>query len=113
MSEITYENVLLQAQQLPWQAKQKLLQTLAEDLRPQPSRETLQPLPWKDRSREYQWLKDHAKNYVGQWVALEGDELIAHGATAIEVLAVATASGIERPLLIQVEDPDSPPSVGF
>ena len=113
MTEITYENVLGQVQRLPWREKQRLLQTLAEDLPSLSRQETLKPLPWKDRNREYQWLKDHTGEYVGQWVALEGDELVAQGATAVEVLAVAKATGIERPLLIQVEDPDSPPSAGL
>ncbi|MCI0388126.1 MAG: hypothetical protein MOB07_05070 [Acidobacteria bacterium] len=27
------------------------------------------PLPYKDRSREYEWLKEHSREYARQWVA--------------------------------------------
>lgn len=70
------------------------------------------PVPYKDRSREYEWLKEHAREYACQWVALEGNQLIAHGMNASEVFAAADASGIERPFFVQVEDPDGPPFAG-
>src|SRR5262245_56814410 len=86
MSEITFESVLIQARQLPWLERQRQLKALAEE--PEADRKKPHPkrVPWKDRSREYQWLRDHAREYVGQWVALEGDQLVASGATAVEVL---------------------------
>lgn len=113
MSEITFESVLTQARQLPWLEQQMLLQALAEEPATDQKKSHPKRLPWKDRSREYQWLKDHAREYVGQWVALEGDQLVASGATAVEVLDVAKAAGIDRPLIVQVEDPDGPPFAGF
>jgi len=44
---------------------------------------------WKDRSREYQWLQEHAREYADQWVALEGEQLVEHGANGAEVLIAA------------------------
>src|SRR2546422_8051706 len=70
------------------------------------------PVPYKDRSREYEWLKEYAREYARQWVALEGDQLIAHGMNAAEVFAAADASGVERPFFVHVEDPDGPPFAG-
>jgi hypothetical protein len=32
-----------------------------------------------DRTSDFQWLKDHGDEYRGQWVALFGGELLAHG----------------------------------
>ena len=31
------------------------------------------------RERERRWLDDHRDEYLGQWVALEGDRLLASG----------------------------------
>jgi hypothetical protein len=39
-----------------------------------------------DRSAELRWLDEHAEEYRGQWVALLGSELLAHG-TLDEVTA--------------------------
>jgi hypothetical protein len=70
------------------------------------------PVPYKDRSREYEWLKEHAREYARQWVALEGDQLISYGSNAAEVFAAADASGVERPFFVHIEDPDGPPFAG-
>ncbi len=117
MSEINLENILAQAQRLPPGQRQRLIELLSRESSPPPQKERGRrvppPVPYKDRSREYQWLKDHAREYVGQWVALEGDQLVAHGTTAKEVFAAADAAGIDRPLVLQVEDPDGPPLIIF
>lgn len=117
MSEINLETVLAQAQQLPPGERQRLIELLSRESSPPPEkkrgRRVPPPVPYKDRSREYQWLKDHAREYVGQWVALEGDQLVAHGARGAEVLAEAKRKGFDRPLLLQVEDPDNPPLIIF
>jgi|SRR5262252_6444626 len=113
MSEITFESVLTQARQLPWLERQRLLRALDEEPETDQKKPHPKRVPWKDRSREYQWLKDHAREYVGQWVALEGYQLVGSGATAVEALEVAKASGIDRPLVVQVEDPEGPPFAGF
>lgn len=113
MSNVTYESVLEQAQQLPWLERQRLLKTLAEEETHSKPNTSAKLLPWKDRSREARWLKDNAQQYVGQWVALEGDQLVVAGTSAVEVRDAARAVGVERPLIVQVEDPDGPPFAGF
>ena len=35
--------------------------------------------PEIDRTPDFQWLSDHADQYRGQWVALSGGKLLAHG----------------------------------
>ncbi|MBN1461663.1 MAG: hypothetical protein JXA57_19195 [Armatimonadetes bacterium] len=45
------------------------------------------------RQREREWLKLHAHEYRGQWVALAGERLLAAGPTFGEVLAQARATG--------------------
>jgi Family of unknown function (DUF5678) len=66
---------------------------------------------WISREREFansilQWLATHAREYAGQWVALDGDRLIAHGPHHHEVWAAAEASGVYLPLVTFVENPD-------
>ncbi len=52
-----------------------------------------------DLSRELHWLKEHRHEYTGQWVCVEGDQLIAHGPVAREVFAAARQAGISAPFV--------------
>lgn len=48
------------------------------------------------------WLKENRAEYLGQWVCLYGDKLIAHGTNALEVHRTAKEAGIESPYLVRV-----------
>jgi negative regulator of replication initiation len=73
---------------------------------PAPANKKLTPAPMPNKDREMQWLVDHAREYAGQWVALDGDRLIAQGPDAKAVYAAARADGAYLPMVTQVEDPD-------
>jgi hypothetical protein len=45
----------------------------------------LTPAEGLDRSSELQWLREHAKEYRGQWVAVLQDRLLAHSPILREV----------------------------
>ena len=52
------------------------------------------------------WLKENRAEYLGQWVCLYGDKLIAHGADGREVFQRAKELGIKTPFLEHiVEEP--------
>lgn len=68
-------------------------------------------LPVRDRTREYAWLEKHRDEYDGQYVALDGDTLIAAGLSAKEVVSVARARGIVGALLLYVEGSQQPRSI--
>ncbi len=52
------------------------------------------------------WLKKNRAEYIGQWVCLYGDELIAHGADGLAVHRQAKEKGIKSPYLVRViEEP--------
>lgn len=120
MNQATFEQVLNWVQQWPAAEREKLIRALSSEdqnrdgtVGAYPGKIVAPPVVSKDRSRENQWLAEHQREYIGQWVALEGDRLIAHGENAPEVFAAADASGIERPMVIYVEDPDAPPFAGW
>ena len=114
MQEITLENVYKQVTQLPSEDQQKLIEAISARLKRKTLGKRVQPsVPYKDRSREHQWLRKNSRNYVGQWVVLEGDQLLSHGTNAKEVFAAADATGVERPLHFFVEYPDIATFSGF
>jgi len=54
------------------------------------------------------WLKENRADYLGQWVCLYGDRLIAHGADGLAVHRKAKEAGIESPYLVRViEEPEN------
>lgn len=66
-----------------------------------------------DRSaKSLEWLHENREQYSGQWVALDGDRLIASGATAQEVYSKAKAEGVEIPFVELVNAPESGPFIG-
>jgi hypothetical protein len=74
-----------------------------------------QPAPAEpiDCTRELQWLAEHRREYAGQWVALDRDRLLAHGANAREVYEAAHQTGSSLPLVVLVEAPDQPAFGGW
>jgi hypothetical protein len=48
-------------------------------------------------------MEQHAHEYGGQWVALDGDRLIAHGTDAASVFAAADADGAYLPLVTYIQ----------
>ena len=111
MADITVEDILTQIAKLAPTEQSRLRHLLAQQEPPQPPKpprdRCVQPIPVPDSKREVQWLAAHAHEYAGQWVALDGDKLIAHGLDHREVWAAAEASGVYLPLVTFVENPDN------
>lgn len=59
----------------------------------------------------FSWINAHGSAYQGQWLALDGDRLLAHGANLVEVAAAARAAGVQLPLLHLVEPPREYPYI--
>jgi len=61
-------------------------------------------------TKSLQWLHENREKYSGQWVALDGDRLIASGPTAKEVYSKAKAGNVEVPFVELVTDREPMPS---
>jgi hypothetical protein len=59
---------------------------------------------------EQEWLRRHGQEYSGQWVALNGEELLSHGSDAREVRDEARAKGVQTPLMVHLPDEPNLPS---
>lgn len=64
----------------------------------------LTPVRDFDRSAEMQWLKDHAKNYRGHWVAVLGSELLSHAPELSDLLRELDAVDPGRSALLHFVD---------
>ncbi|MCH8056080.1 MAG: hypothetical protein IH857_08035 [Deltaproteobacteria bacterium] len=66
----------------------------------------LRPVAAGFRNRELEWRRTHAdvlRAYANEWVALEGEEIVAHGGDPIQVVTEARAKGIQTPYVFYVE----------
>lgn len=68
-------------------------------------------LPQINRARELKWLHEHRHEYAGQWVVLDGDQLLGFGSDPRPLLAQARAAGNTRPLIIHIP-PEAAPFTG-
>jgi hypothetical protein len=64
-------------------------------------------VPSHDRTKEMKWVDENRAAYADQWVAVEGNRLIAAGVDSLKVFAAAKEHGIETPFVVHVlpEDP--------
>jgi Family of unknown function (DUF5678) len=71
--------------------------------------EASKPLGQK-RASEIAWRQTHPemfRQHEGNWVALEGERIVAHGADLVRVVAEAREKGIKPPYVFRVECLDS------
>jgi coproporphyrinogen III oxidase len=54
------------------------------------------------RQRRLEWLKAHREEYAGQYVAMDGEVLVGHGATIGEAHGQAKLKGVRSPFLARV-----------
>lgn len=121
MSTVTAENLLVeqilrQVKQLSRPAQLKLVQLIEAAPTPAPKapldkRVPAQPIP--DDTRERAWVKAHKHEYAGQWVALDGDRLIAASPVQQEVWDAVKADGATLPLVLRIASPDDLPPIGI
>lgn len=77
------------------------------------SRPTVRRVPYVDRSREMEWIREHQAEYADMWVAVEGDRMIAADLDAKVVFAALKAAGITRPFVVHLEPSGALPFGGW
>ena len=90
----TLEQIIDEAKALSPAEKLKLRQAL--------DRELEQGASIQSRAVESIWIERHRDMYLGQWVALDDDRLIARGTDAKEVYDEARKQGVTAPYLVHV-----------
>jgi hypothetical protein len=100
-----------------WFKEQERLDTKVNGI--EMSEAATQPTPTSLKEREVrfqrslQWLEENKVAYLGQWVALDGDRLLAAGTDGKQVYAEAVAAGVAVPLLQQINADDDLPFGGW
>ncbi len=79
------------------------------------SRDSLYPVAHHldDHHKEHNWVSRHRSAFLGQWVALDGETLLASGRTAIEVYEAARATGVAAPYVVLVAAEEAIPFAGW
>lgn len=93
----TLEQILDEARKLPVNEQRRLreaLEELASNGKERPSYQT--------HEKERAWVEAHRDEFLDQWVALDGDNLIAHGTDARTVYDQARANGSASPYLVHI-----------
>ncbi len=63
--------------------------------------------------RSMKWIQENREKFDGQWVALDGDTLLAHGTDGKKVHAEAQAKGVKTPLMHRVSIKETQPFGGW
>jgi hypothetical protein len=69
-----------------------------------PARVKAVPIADRPREAEFAWLREHATEYAGQWVALDGARVLATAPKLQELLSrIAAADRARKPLFHRVD----------
>lgn len=116
MEHTTFEQVVEMVNSLPTDDRERFNQWFKQqeklEANPNPKRISVD----EDLARfkkTQNWLGEHREQFMGQWVALEGDQLIAHGKDGLQVHAQAKAAGIKVPFLEHIVEDDEPFFAGW
>ncbi len=65
------------------------------------------------KRRQLEWLKDNREKYAGQYIALDGDQLVGLGATIREAREQAKQNGVKSAFLVRVFSEETTISAGL
>ncbi len=111
------EHIKKLALNLTPEERQALARYLAEPANQEPSPQKLQTLHGNNgddeiRQRRLEWLKSHREEHGGQYVALDGDQLLAVGPNYRIAREKAQAAGKPNAFVTYLSKPDEIPEMG-
>ena len=107
----SFDQIIKSIEQLPASEQEKIRRWLDEKGTSNGEATGLQTRTNRS-AQSLRWLHENREKYLGQWVALDGDRLIASGSTAKEVYSKAKAQGVEVPFVELVTEQESGPFIG-
>ena len=107
----SFDQIIKSIEQLP-AAEQERIRRWLEDKGATNGERDVSHADANRSAKSLRWLNENREKYLGQWVALDGDRLIASGATAKEVYSKAKAEGVEIPFVELVTGRESGPFTG-
>lgn len=113
----TLEQIIDEARSLSPAEKRKLRQDLDLELEQVKAQDRAQPMRSENgddetRERRLEWLKSHREEYGGQYVALDGDRLIAVGPNYRVAREKALAAGKSNAFVTYLSKPDEMAEMG-
>lgn len=90
--------------------------TFAEEIRRRSTPSDSEPMKRNEALwgiREQEWLRDHWREHIGQWIALDGNLLVGEGRSAREAHSKAREAGHPSPVLVHVTEPSELPFGGW
>ena len=109
---LSFDQIIKSIEQLPT-AEQERIRRWLESKRGATNEEEHGSQAHADHSaKSLRWLHENQKKYSGQWIALDGDRLIASAPTSKEVYSKAKAEGVEIPFVELVTNQEPVPSTG-
>jgi hypothetical protein len=109
MSMEKVNELLKQAEHLTGEERLYLAQQL---LAPRTNEVNERQLRALTQQKQLHWLAAHRVEYAGQWIALDGEQLICYGTTNRTVLAEARQRGVKVPFIAYIEPLDALPCGG-
>jgi len=99
----TAEQIIESVRALPISERKKFYDLAEEEKRKILSENGAKKADSMDERTKFQlamkWLAENRQNFLGQWVCLDGDRLVANGADALEIYKEAKEKGIEVPFV--------------
>src|SRR5262245_59887146 len=117
MSQATAEMILAEIAALPAEEREKLRALLNQQSSPvngqAATNDFIQPFDTTDTAPSLRWLAEHRVEFAGQYVARDGDRLLAHGTDPQPVIEAVRASGLNGPFFTYLQPLDALPFAGF
>jgi hypothetical protein len=97
------ENIIKNVNALPLPDREEFFDWAEEE-----RRKSTKEIKLNDEQNKFRlamkWLDENREKYLGQWVCLDGDRLIAHGSDAVKIYRDAREKGIEVPFVEHITE---------